>query len=376
MKKKLILIFLFTLCLFSLSSCGGKGADLLILNWGDYIAEDVIVSFEEEYGVSVKVVTTDSSEQMYNSLINKTAEYDLVIPSDYMIDQMAHEDLIYKLDYTKLNNYTNDVFVPELKAIMDSENTQSFAGYYIPYFWGSLGIMYNKKRPGVEEAVLEHGWKVLFEHDLLPEGSKVGMYSVSRDALAAAELYLGYSLNTTNKAEIDECMTLLRKTNYDAWGTDDLKIKVSRGNLDVALLYSGDFFDAYYADLEAEDGESSNVENYSIYAPTTANNVFFDGMCIPKTSTNVELAYKFIDYLLQHENSYTNAEFVGYCPTVNSVFEEITNDYEGWGDILDIKAYNPTLIVNTPNSKYEVYKYLGSETYIYIEEKFTNVLIR
>jgi spermidine/putrescine-binding protein len=374
--KKIIITFIFSLLVFTLSSCGGKGADLLILNWGDYIAEEVILSFEEEFGVTVKVVTTDSSEQMYNSLINKTAEYDIVVPSDYMIDQMAYEDLIYKLDYSKLSNYNDDIFVSELKAIMNSENTQSMAGYYIPYFWGSLGIMYNKRLAGVEDAVLEHGWRVLFEHDLLPEGSKVGMYSVSRDALAAAELYLGYSLNTTNKEEIDKCMDLLRNTDFDAWGTDDLKIKVSRGNLDVALLYSGDFFDAYYADLEAEDGESSNVENYNIYAPTTANNVFFDGMCIPKTSTNVDLAYEFINYLLAHDNSYMNAEFVGYCPTVKSVFEEITNDYEGWGDILEIKAYNPTIIVNTPKSKYEVYKYLGSETYIYIEEKFTNVLIR
>lgn len=374
--KKLFSLFMFSLLAITLSSCGGKGADLLILNWGDYISEEVILAFEEEFGVTVKVVTTDSSEQMYNSLINKTAEYDIVVPSDYMIDQMAHEELIHKLDYSKLSNYNENVFVPELKAIMDSENTKSMAGYYIPYFWGSLGIMYNKKRAGVEEAVLEHGWKVFFEHNLLPEGSKIGMYSVSRDALAAAELYKGYSLNSTNKNEIDECMNLLRKTDFDAWGTDDLKIKVSRGNLDIALVYSGDFFDAYYADLEAEEGDSSNVDNYDIYAPTNANNVFFDGMCIPKTSTNVDLAYEFINYLLAHENSYMNAEFVGYCPTVKTVFDEITNDFEGWGDILEIDAYNPTKIVNTPNSKYEVYKYLGSNTYIYIEEKFTNVLIR
>ena len=374
--KKIFGLVIVLLLSIALSSCGGKNSDLLILNWGDYISEEAIISFEKTYDVTVKVVTTDSSEQMYNSLINKTAEYDIVIPSDYMIDQMANEELIYKLDYSKLTNYNENIFVPELKLIMESENTASMYGYYIPYFWGSLGIMYNKKRAGVEEAVLEHGWKVFFEHDLLPKGSKIGMYSVSRDALAAAELYKGFSLNTTNKSEIDECMNLLRNTDFDAWGTDDLKIKVSRGNLDIALVYSGDFFDAYYADLEAEDGESSNVDNYNIYAPTNANNVFFDGMCIPKTSTNVDLAYKFIDYLLSHENSYMNAEFVGYCPTVKTVFDEITQDYEGWGDILAIDAYNPTKIVNTENSKYEVYKYLGSETYIYIEEKFTNVLIR
>ena len=374
--KKIFALFVLLLFVINTSACESKKADLLILNWGDYISDDLIEAFEEEYGVTVKVVTTDSSEQMYSSLVNKTAEYDIVVPSDYMIDQMAHENLIYKLDYSKLSNYNENIFVPELQSIMDSENTESMNGYYMPYFWGSLGIMYNKKRAGVEEAVLEHGWKVFFEHDLLPSGSKIGMYSSSRDALAVAQLYKGYSFNTKNQKEIDECMNLLRNTDFDAWGSDDLKIKVSRGNLDVALVYSGDFFDAYYADLEVDDSETSNIYNYDIYAPVDANNIFFDGMCIPKTSTNVDLAYEFINYLLDHENSYMNAEFVGYCPTIKTVFDEIMNDYENWGDILEIDAYNPTKIVNTPNSRYEVYNYLGTDIYIYIEEKFTNVLIR
>ena len=169
MKKKLLLSLLLSLFIFTLTSCGGKGADLLILNWGDYIAEEVILAFEEEYDVTVKVTTTDSSEQMYNSLINRTAEFDIVVPSDYMIDQMAHEDLIYKLDYSKLSNYSADVFVPELQSIMSSENTQTFNGYYIPYFWGSLGIMYNKKRPGVEEAVLEYSSNAFFSSSISQE---------------------------------------------------------------------------------------------------------------------------------------------------------------------------------------------------------------
>jgi spermidine/putrescine-binding protein len=380
--KKIYYYLLLALSFIVLTSCSGKGADLLILNWGDYIAEDLIISFEEEYGVSVKVVTTDSNEQMYSSIVNKTAEYDLVVPSDYMLDQMAQEGIIRKLDYSRLENYDEDMFVSELKSLMESENTASFNGYYIPYFWGSLGIMYNKNKEGVEEAVTENGWAVFFEQDLLPSNAKVGMYSVSRDALACAQLYLGYSLNTKNIAEIDECMNLLRNTDFDAWGSDDLKVKVSRGNLDVALVYSGDFFDAWYADLEAEEGmeedESfvSNTDSYHIYAPTDYNNVFFDAMAIPNTCTNEDLAYKFLDYMLNEENSYTNAEFVGYCPTLQSVYDEIISDEEGWGDVIAIDAYDPTKIINTEGSKYEVYSYLGADTYIYIEEKFTNVLIR
>ena len=287
------------------------------------------------------------------NLINKTAEYDIVVPSDYMIDQMTYEDLIYKLDYSKLSNYNEDLFVPELKAIMKSENTQSMAGYYMPYFWGSLGIMYNKKRAGVEEAVLEHGWKVLFEHDLLPEDTKVGMYSVSRDALAAAELYLGYSLNTTNIDEINQCMDLLRNTDYDAWGTDDLKIKVSRGNIDVALLYSGDFFDTLYSVYEESDEPHIS---FDMIAPMN-NNVFFDAMVIPNNSMNEELAYKFIDFMISHENSLRNAQYVGYCPTQSAVYNSMLEDPDFEG-ITDLTVYYPGNITNG-----EIYKYLGTKTY-------------
>ena len=144
MKKLFIIISLFILTI-TLSSCGGKGCDLLILNWGDYISEDVILAFEEEYDVTVKVATVDSSELMYANVQNKLAEYDLVVPSDYTIDQMKADGLIKEIDFSKLSNYSEDLFVPELDVIMKSDNCSSYYGYYIPYFWGSLGIMYNKR---------------------------------------------------------------------------------------------------------------------------------------------------------------------------------------------------------------------------------------
>lgn len=376
--KRCLTLFLIFLGILSLASCGGKGCDLLILNWGDYIAEEVIEAFEEQYDVNVKVATTDSNEQMYSSIRNKTAEYDLVVPSDYMVHQMAEENLLYKIEYSRLSNYEEDMFVAELQALLDSEDCQAYQGYYIPYFWGSLGIMYNKRKEGIEEAVYTYEWDVFFEADKLPKNTRIAMYSSSRDALAAAELYKGYSLNTRSHEEIDECIALLRNTDFYQWGTDDLKIDVSQGKVDIALVYSGDFFDAYYADLEAEDGmdTASNIENYSIYSPTTHNNVFFDAMVIPNTCTNLDLAYKFLDFILDFDNSYTNADFVGYCPTLQSVYDEILSDTEGWGDILEIKSYNPAIILNTENSWAEVYQYLGAETYSYIERKFTSVIFK
>ncbi|MBD5391120.1 extracellular solute-binding protein, partial [bacterium] len=353
MKKILGLLTLLAVVLVFVFTGSGKGADLLILNWGDYMSTEVIHDFEKTYGVTVKEVTVDSNELMYQNIINQNAEYDLVLPSDYMIDQMMQDGLLLELDFSKLENYQEDIFVPELNQLMNSLDCKAYKNYYIPYFWGSLSIMYSKRISGVEEAVLENGFKVLFERNLLPDGTKCGMYNVSRDALAAAELYLGYSLNTTDKNEIDTCMSLLKNTNFDHWGTDELKREVSQGNLDVALVYSGDFFDAYYTDVEGE--KYDNLETYGIYAPKDHNNVFFDGMAIPVTSSNPDLAYKMIDFLLEHENSYTNTGFVGYCPTLNSVFEAIMEE-EDWEDVCAIDAYNPTLIVNHPNSLAEVYR--------------------
>ena len=370
MKKLLGLLALGIIVIVFVFSGSGKGADLLILNWGDYLSSDVIHSFEEKYGVTVKEVNVESNEQMYQNILNQSAEYDLVVPSDYMIDQMKEDGLILELDYSLLENYEENIFVPELKMLMDSKDCENYRNYYIPYFWGSLGIMYSKRKAGVEEAVLTHGFKVFFEQNLLPLGSTVGMYNVSRDALAAAELYLGYSLNTKDKTKIDECLDLLKRTHFDYWGTDELKKNVSQGNLDVALVYSGDFFDAYYSDVEAE--QYQNIENYSIYAPKEHNNVFFDGLAIPVTSTNPDLAYKMIDYLLEFDNSLENTSLVGYCPTLNSVFDNVFSDEE-WADIVSIEAYNPSLIMNYPNSVAEVYCFLGNDIYAYIESLFITI---
>lgn len=371
MKKWIGFVLLFVIVLIFVFTGSGKGADLLILNWGDYMSGEVIEAFESTYGVTVKEVTVESNEQMYQNILNQSAEYDLVVPSDYMLDQMREDGLILELDFSRLENYQEDVFVAELNTLLNSEDCQAYKNYCLPYFWGSLGIMYSKRKAGVEEAVLEHGFKVFFEQNLLPTGTTVGMYNVSRDALAAAELYMGYSLNTTDKTKIDECLELLKNTHFDHWGTDELKKNVSQGNLDIALVYSGDFFDAYYSDVEAD--QLDNLEKYSIYAPKKHNNVFFDGLAIPSTSTNPELAYKFLDFMLEFENSYMNAEFVGYCPTLDSVFQEVLVS-EDWEDVMEIEAYNPTNIINYPCAKAEVYKYLGSEIYAYIESKFISIL--
>lgn len=366
--KKLVSLLSLIVIAIVLSSCSYY-QELIILNWQDYLSYDLVKQFEEENNCIVTELTTTSNENMYSDILNRRVPYDIVIPSDYMIDKLQKNGLLKEIDFSKLENYSPDMFVEELQTLMYNDANKHFTNYYVPYFWGSLGIMYSTKNfPNIGDIIEEYGWAVFFE-DVLPEGASIAMYDSSRDAFACAELYLGYSLNTTNKEELDRCAELISSRHFTKWGTDDLKIDVSAGNTDVALVYSGDFFDAYYADSEGDHPEKT--ENYGIYAPTSANNVFFDAMVIPITSEETELAYKFIDFMLDADNSYTNTEMVGYCPTLQVVYDDIFSDEE-WSDITSIDAYNPALVVDIAGPKAEVYLDLGDEAYSYMESLYNN----
>lgn len=365
MKKWFCLLMLIIIAIVSIG-CNSK-RKLFLLNWGDYIDEELVDEFEEIYNVRVINDPVDSNESMYSRLKDKVSPYDIIFPSDYMIEKMHNENLLKKIDYTQLANYSDGMFVDELEEIMATDLCKTYQDYYIPYFWGALGIMYNENKEGVKEAVEEHGFKVFFEQNLLPKGSKVGMYNASRDAFAAAQLYLGYSLNTKNEEELKNCADLLRKTNFSAWGTDDLKKSVAVGNLDVALVYSGDFFDMWYS-----YDENEKEINFNMYVPTTANNVFFDAIVIPISSHATDLAYKFIDFMIDHEKSMQNALYVGYCPTIQGVYDAILEDEE-MAEIVEMDAYHPTLVVKGAKEKAEVYANLGKETYEVVERLFNTV---
>lgn len=366
-KFKKIIMFL-SLCVVAISSFALSGCDqrqkLYILNWDEYIEEDLIETFEEMYNCKVVYETALSNETMYNRIATNTAPYDIVVPSDYMISQFKEENMLLEIDFSKLENYQEGMFDDTLEMYLKSEACISYDGYTVPYFWGSLGIIYNTKNLSEDEveAITQKGWDVMFDPTILPN-KKVGMYESSRDAIAIAELYANLSLNTKNQSEIASTETILKKMNYSMWGTDDLKTSVVSGSLDYAMVYSGDFFDMLYSKYEESD--EPEIE-FDFYAPNN-NNVFFDGMVIPVTSRNTELAYKFIDYMLEYENSLTNASYVGYCPTITSVYEAILADPEFEG-IADHPAYYPGDITNG-----EVYMYLGRKVYSQFDEIFTNV---
>ena len=378
---QIVLAFLAVVLSFNLTSCSSTN-DLYILNWDEYIDQDLIAMFEEEYDCNVILDIAQSNETMFSKIMSDAAPYDVAFPSDYMIGQMLLCDekgieapIIKKLTNNpeiKLDSYNIEDFDPNLINLVKDLNSDGsycdLLDYCVPYFWGSLGIMYNTETLSEAQVktIKEKGWAVLFEKDLLGD-AKIGMYASARDSIASALLYKGYSLNTTDPNELAEAEKALGNMSYNAWATDDLKTGVSSGKYDVALVYSGDFFDMLYT---AYDDEKEIT--FDMVVPEN-NNVFFDAMVIPNNSMNTELACKFIDFMLdsqrtvikvEDEETYeikgvalANASYVGYCPTLSWVKESMIGD-EGIEGITDLPVYDPS------NVKYgEIYKYLGTEAY-------------
>lgn len=359
--KKLIALVLILIAVFTLQGCY-SGPVLNILNWGEYINEDLVEEFEKEFNVRVRIEDADSNESMYTKIKAQTTKFDIAVPSDYMLHKMYKENLLIELDFDLLPNYDSNAFDPLLQSLRNDY----FVGnqkYGVPYFWGSLGIMYNTSAPGIQELVETYEWEVFFNQELTGD-LKIGMYNSSRDAVAVALMHLGYDINTTNDTHFTEAENLLKAQNYFTWGTDSLKDMVANGNCDIALVYSGDFFDMLYASLEDEDEVS-----YNMHVPDV-NNIWFDVLVIPTTSANPELAHAFINFMLDHDNALENASEIGYCPTLTSVYQALLDDPD-YADVIENYPYYPGVITQGT-----VYQDLGDEIYRRLEIILSNAKAR
>ncbi|MDD4212623.1 MAG: ABC transporter substrate-binding protein [Bacilli bacterium] len=334
--KKFLVVMLICMSSLILSACK-RGPALYVLNWSEYMSDELIGQFEAEFGVKVILETADTNEIMYTKIKGRTTKFDIAIPSDYMVHKLFQENLLVPFDLALLPNYEASLFDDTLQGLRE-DYFEGNEGVSAPYFWGSLGIMYNTEKAGAKALVEANGWRVFFD-GTLTAGYKVGMYNSSRDAIAAAELYLGYDLNTTSDTELTAVQNLLKAQNYNTWGTDNLKTMVSEGNLDIALVYSGDFFDILYATME------DNLDiTYNMFVPDT-NNIWFDAMVIPTTSQNPTLAHQFINFMLDPENAYLNATEIGYCPSLKSAYQAMLNDPD-YTDIITEYPYYPGTITN------------------------------
>jgi spermidine/putrescine-binding protein len=351
MKKGFLALVLF-LSVFLLAACGGNEEKLYLLNWGEYMDQDLVIAFEEEYGVDVVYTEVGSNEEMEVLIKAGTTSYDIAFPSDYMVDKLATQGLLNEIDYDRLTAFENVAILEDVLSLYEDKD---YAPYLVPYFWGTIGIMYNLET--VDEADLT-GWEVLFE---MTDKYDVGMYDSARDAVASALFYLGYDVNTNIASELDEAEAALSSADFAIFGEDNLKTQVIQGNLDMALVYSGDYFDELYA---AEEDERE--ANFGYFVPETTN-VWVDTFVIPTTSEQTDLAYDFINFMLDEDNATQNADWVGYAPVLEEVYAMLTSDEYGY----DYDNYNPY----PENASREMYEYVSEERYARLNEILNNAKV-
>jgi spermidine/putrescine-binding protein len=321
-----ILVFLVILLTpLILASCGGQRT-LLILNWGEYMNEDLIAEFEELYNVQVKVSLADSNELFYSKLKSGTTAYDLILPSDYMIEKMMNKNLLQEIDFSKLTNYnpTTNPYLQGLEKIMDSMQSGT-ENYYVPYFWGTFGLMYNKRVEGLEEALELNQWDAYFNTSLQPAGTRSGMYDVPQFAYATAMIYHEKDPNIVTDENLSLAYDTLVDANFVTWADDQLKKSIAANNLDLAFVWTGDFLDMFYVALS--EGENYDEIPYNIFIPDTTL-AFMDAFVIPHNARHVDLAHEFINFFLDPRVAYDNASVIGYATPLQQTYDMIVN-YEG-----------------------------------------------
>ena len=272
---------------------------------GEYLGENVISDFEKQYGVRVIVENFDSNEMMYTKLMAGD-RYDVIIPSDYMIERLMNEDFLQPLDKSMIPNMEN-MSDAVLGMSYDPDNT-----YSIPYFWGSVGLVYNHEN--VDPAVIEsEGWEVLRNTDY---AGHIYIYDSERDSFMMAFKALGYSMNTEDPNEINdayEWLLQMNNTMSPVYVTDEVIDGMMNGYKDLAVVYSGD------ATVILDENE-----DMSFYMPAQGTNIWCDAMVIPANAENPKLAHEFINYMLTYEAAFDNTETVGYTSPNAEVFEEMT----------------------------------------------------
>ena len=286
---------------------------------GEYMGENVIPAFEEETGARVITEYFDSNEQMYIKVANGES-YDILVPSDYMIERLIQEKLIQKLEKDKITQ--EDLLVKEAMGLpYDPQNE-----YSIPYFWGSVGIIYDTRKVTLEE-LEEKGYNIFLDPKYR---SDIYLYDSERDSFMIALKALGYSMNTKDEEELQKAYEWLETcvSTMDAEiVTDEIIDNMAQGRKALGIVYSGD--GAYIM---------SENENMGYFEPLEGTNLWCDAMVIPSNAENAELAHEFINYLCSYEAAYDNSDFVGYTSPNEEVMEELFSEggtYEG------INAYLP-----------------------------------
>lgn len=307
------------------------GQTLHVYNWGEYTGENILREFEEKTGAKVVMENFDSNEQMCIKVANGES-YDILVPSDYMIQRLIQEGYLQKLDHSKLDCL--DKLCEDVVGLpYDPENE-----YSIPYFWGSVGIVYDKTKVDLEDLERE-GFDIFKDQKYK---GQIYLYDSERDSFMMALKALGYSMNTENEGELQaayEWLVECVQTMDPEIVTDEIIDNMAQGRKALGLIYSGD---ATYVMSENED--------MGYYLPESGTNLWSDAMVIPANAKNPDLAHEFINFASDYEGAYDNSSFVGYSSANQEVMDTLSGeggDYEG------INAYVP----RSGNPNDEVFEY-------------------
>ena len=363
MKKRLssliLALLLVVLPVLGMTACGGENGSVVTLyvyNWGEYMSDgsegtlDVNEMFEEwyyeTYGVHVQVnySTYSSNESMYAKLSSGSVNYDVVVPSDYMIERMIAEDMLAELNFDNIPHIGNihpDFFGED--AEFDYYDPQN--KYAVPYMYGMIGIIYNTSM--VDEADVG-SWDLMWNEKY---AGNILQFNNSRDAFGTAQYFRGLDVNSKNKAEWREALALLKdqKPILQGYVMDEIFNKMENGSAAIAAYYAGDFLTMY-----------ENNEDLEFFYPSEGTNLYVDAMCIPKSSENKEIAERYIDFMLTEAPAVANAEYTYYASPNNVVRE--SDAYKEYMNGIKDGAYD--LMYGTDTVKTSSYENLSGETLI------------
>ncbi len=317
--------------------------ELYVYNWGEYIDEDVITQFEEETGIRVIYDPFETNEEMYPIIEAGAISYDVVCPSDYMIQKMVENDLLAEINFDNVPNISQiDPAYMEMSQAFDPENKFS-----VPYCWGTVGILYNTKRLKELGVAPPSKWADLWDEKLSGE---ILMQDSVRDAFMVALKKNGFSMNSENPDELEQAKQDLisQKPLVQAYVIDQVRDKMIGGEAAVGVIYSGEML--YIQEEVANLGLDYQLE---YVLPQEGTNLWLDSWVIPKNAKNKENAEKWIDFLCRPEIAKANFEYITY-PTPN----------KGAFDLLDADLQNNKSVFPDINSlnNCEVFRYLGEET--------------
>ena len=314
-----------------------------VCSWGEYIDEELITRFEEQTGIRVNYQTAESNEALYSLIKMGGADFDVIVPSDYMIARLIEEDMLAELDYSHIPNFQliDDTYK---NLSYDPENK-----YTVPYAWGTLGIIYNTTM--VSEPITS--WDAMFDPQY---AGQVLMINNSRDALAAALLDLGYSINTTDPGQLEEAFNLLKTAKdsgvYQAFVMDEVFQKMEGGNAAIAMYYAGD----YLTMLE-------NNEDLAFVIPEEGSNWFVDAMCVLKDTQHMAEAEEWINFIASTDSNLANMDYIWYASPNREALEQYPAYYaEVNEEELDPEIYEIMAPPAETLDRCEIYENLPKDT--------------